>query len=89
MSNLQSSCTKPELETEGADVEQLKGLSQLKRIKSLSNDISVPTRGEYHQENENLLMADTDTRGNTLMACLVTWTIKSCLVHCPFLSISC
>ncbi|CAA2971232.1 two-component response regulator-like APRR5 isoform X2 [Olea europaea subsp. europaea] len=61
-SDSQSSCTKPELETEGADVEQLKGLSQLKRIKSLSNDISVPTRGEYHQENENLLMADTDTR---------------------------
>ncbi|CAI9762525.1 unnamed protein product [Fraxinus pennsylvanica] len=71
-SDSQSSCTKPELETEGADVEHLQGLTQPKRIKNLSNDKNVPTEGEYHQENKNLLMADADTgeMGSQAVACV-------------------
>ncbi|KAL2550861.1 two-component response regulator-like APRR3 [Forsythia ovata] len=67
-SDAQSSCTKPELEAEGADVEHLQGHSQPKRIKCLSNDINLSTEEEYHQENKNLQTVDIDTRGSQAAA---------------------
>ncbi|XP_022844535.1 two-component response regulator-like APRR5 isoform X2 [Olea europaea var. sylvestris] len=67
-SDAQSSSTKPELETEGADIEHLQGLTQPKRIKCLSNDINVPAEEEYYQENKNLQTIDTRARGSQAAA---------------------
>ncbi|KAK6135154.1 hypothetical protein DH2020_031102 [Rehmannia glutinosa] len=64
-SDAQSSCTKPESETEGEDIEHGHCLSQPKSAKCLSDDINNITRQEErHQENADYEMTREDKNSN-------------------------
>ncbi|KAL0403276.1 UNVERIFIED_CONTAM: Two-component response regulator-like APRR5 [Sesamum radiatum] len=71
-SDAQSSCTKPEVETEGADVEHAHTLSQPKAAKCLSNEINIYTQEECHQESRKTQAHDIKAGGNALTALLVS-----------------
>ncbi|KAK6155506.1 hypothetical protein DH2020_009754 [Rehmannia glutinosa] len=61
-SDAQSSCTKPESETEGEDIEHGHCLSQPKSAKCLSDDINNITRQEErHQESRKKRARDNET----------------------------
>ncbi|KAL0340923.1 UNVERIFIED_CONTAM: Two-component response regulator-like APRR5 [Sesamum radiatum] len=59
-SDAQSSCTKPELETEGANVEHVHSLSQPKATKCLSNEMNIYTQEECHQESRKTRAHDIE-----------------------------
>ncbi|KAK4436178.1 Two-component response regulator-like APRR5 [Sesamum alatum] len=67
-SDAQSSCTKPELETEGADVEHVHSLSQPKAAKCLSNEINIYTQEECHQESRKTQAHDIKAGESQAMA---------------------
>ncbi|KAL0321622.1 UNVERIFIED_CONTAM: Two-component response regulator-like APRR5 [Sesamum calycinum] len=60
-SDIQSSCSKPELEIEGEDSEQVDCFSQPKSPKCLSDDFNVPTQEGCHQESRKQLAHDDET----------------------------
>ncbi|KAK4384780.1 Two-component response regulator-like APRR5 [Sesamum angolense] len=60
-SDIQSSCSKPELEIEGEDSEQVDCFSQPKSTKCLSDDLNVPTQEGCHQESRRQLAHDDET----------------------------
>ncbi|KAI3471267.1 hypothetical protein Pfo_027930 [Paulownia fortunei] len=67
-SDAQSSCTKPELESEGADIEHVHCLSQPKVAKCLSNDINTYTQEECHQESRKTQAHDNEARESQAVA---------------------
>ncbi|KAL0452367.1 UNVERIFIED_CONTAM: Two-component response regulator-like APRR5 [Sesamum latifolium] len=67
-SDAQSSCTKPELETEGADVEHVHTLSQPKAAKCLSNEMNIYTQEECHQESRKTQAHDIKAGESEAMA---------------------
>ncbi|KAL0299754.1 UNVERIFIED_CONTAM: Two-component response regulator-like APRR5 [Sesamum radiatum] len=60
-SDIQSSCSKPELEIEGEDSEQVDCFSQPKSPKCLSDDFNIPTQEGCHQESRKQLAHDDET----------------------------
>ncbi|KAL0304490.1 UNVERIFIED_CONTAM: Two-component response regulator-like APRR5 [Sesamum radiatum] len=60
-SDIQSSCSKPELEIEGEDSEQVDCFSQPKSTKCLSDDFNIPTQERCHQESRKLRADDNET----------------------------
>ncbi|KAG8390458.1 hypothetical protein BUALT_Bualt01G0085400 [Buddleja alternifolia] len=57
-SDAQSSCTKPELENEGADIEHIHCLSQPANNNRCSHDIDIPTQEKCHQESRKIRAHD-------------------------------
>ncbi|KAK6118508.1 hypothetical protein DH2020_047775 [Rehmannia glutinosa] len=64
--NNASSCTKPELEAEGADIEHVRSLSQPDAAKCPSDDLYIYTHEEFHQESRKTRAHDNETEGNFL-----------------------
>ncbi|KAL0400529.1 UNVERIFIED_CONTAM: Two-component response regulator-like APRR5 [Sesamum latifolium] len=60
-SDIQSSCSKPELEIEGEDSEQVDCFSQPKSTKCLSDDFNIPTQEGCHQESRKQRADDDET----------------------------
>ncbi|XP_011084572.1 two-component response regulator-like APRR5 [Sesamum indicum] len=67
-SDAQSSCTKPELETEGADVEHVHSLLLPKAAKCLSNEMNIYTQEECHQESRKTQAHDIKAGESEAMA---------------------
>ena len=61
---LQSSCTKPESETEEEDEGKP---SKRQSPKCLSDGVSTPRQGECHQQNRKKWARDSETEGNVLL----------------------
>lgn len=59
---MQSSCTKPDLEAEEADMEHRQDLTRPKHSKSLSSDTKIP-KGEECVGSERVLMDDSEAHG--------------------------
>ena len=68
---LQSSCTKPELETEGPDVEHVHSLLQPKTNKCLSDNVNTYVLKERQEESRRTRAHDNEAGGNGLYAFLV------------------
>ncbi|KAL2556300.1 pseudo-response regulator 5 [Forsythia ovata] len=60
-SDAQSSCTKPEVDTEGADMGHAPGLSQQKWKSGRSNDLKISIQ-ERHQVGNRVMLPDEDVR---------------------------
>ncbi|KAL3630751.1 hypothetical protein CASFOL_023735 [Castilleja foliolosa] len=59
-SSAQSSCTKPESESEGENAENDNCLSQPKSTTCVSDDVYIPTQEEYHQEMHAVVDIDAE-----------------------------
>lgn len=64
-SDAQSSCTKPDLEAEEADMEHRQDLTRPKHSKSLSSDMKIIPKGEKCVGSERVLMHDSEAHGST------------------------
>lgn len=60
---MQSSCTKPDLEAEGAHLGHRQDLSQLKRSTSLLRDTAMQRGEQCIEGSEQMLMHDGETQG--------------------------
>lgn len=62
---MQSSCTKPHLEAEGAYIEHVQDLSQANWSKSLSSDLKLQKQEGYVKSSMQVLMHDSEAGGKT------------------------
>ncbi|KAK3042066.1 hypothetical protein RJ639_001768 [Escallonia herrerae] len=79
-SDAQSSCTRPDLEADGAQLECTQDLSQPKWRNSLCNGTKAQKHEEAVEVNKELLMHDNEAGGKMLT------TLHLCCLHKPFSS---
>ncbi|KAK3042844.1 hypothetical protein RJ639_001117 [Escallonia herrerae] len=74
-SDAQSSCTRPDLEADGSQLERTQDLSQPKWRNSLCNETKAQKHEEAVEANKELLMHDNEAGGSAAAACTNDYTL--------------
>lgn len=66
---VQSSCTKPELDTEGAEMECMQGVSHLKFTKPLSGNMDIEKQEGFQNLDEKVQASNVEADGKFFCCC--------------------